>query len=91
MENGLVKVVSPIDETPAAEAGLEPGDLITHLDGEQVLGMTLAQAVEKMRGAIGSDIVLTIRRADQKPFDVAITRAVIKIRSVRSRLEGKVG
>lgn len=91
MENGLVKVVSPIDETPAAEAGLEPGDLITHLDGEQVLGMTLAQAVEKMRGAIGSDIVLTIRRADTKPFDVAITRAVIKIRSVRSRLEGKVG
>jgi len=91
MENGLVKVVSPIDETPAAEAGLEPNDLITHLDGEQVLGMTLAQAVEKMRGAIGSDIVLTIRRAGKKPFDVAITRAVIKIRSVRSRLEGKVG
>lgn len=91
MENGLVKVVSPIDETPAAEAGLEPGDLITHLDGEQVLGMTLSQAVEKMRGAIGSDIVLTIRRAEKKPFDVAITRAVIKIRSVRSRLEGKVG
>ena len=91
MENGLVKVVSPIDDTPADKAGLEPGDLITHLDGEQVLGMTLAQAVEKMRGAIGSDIILTIRRADTKPFDVAITRAVIKIRSVRSRLEGKVG
>jgi carboxyl-terminal processing protease len=91
MENGLVKVVSPIDETPAAKAGIEPGDLITHLDGEQVLGMSLSDAVEKMRGAIGSDIVLTIRRSDQKPFDVTITRAVIKIRSVRSRLEGKVG
>ena len=91
MENGLVKVVSPIDDTPAAQAGLEPGDLITHLDGEQVLGMMLSQAVEKMRGAIGSDILLTIRRADKKPFDVTITRAVIKIRSVRSRLEGKVG
>jgi carboxyl-terminal processing protease len=91
MENGLVKVVSPIDDTPAANAGLEPGDLITHLDGEQVLGMTLSQAVEKMRGPIGSDIHLTIRRADKKPFDVTITRAVIKIRSVRSRLEGKVG
>lgn len=91
MENGLVKVVSPIDETPAADAGLEPGDLITHLDGEQVLGMTLSQAVEKMRGAIGSEILLTIRRADEKPFDVAITRAVIKIRSVRSQIEGKIG
>jgi carboxyl-terminal processing protease len=91
MENGLIKVVSPIDDTPAAKAGLEPGDLITHLDGEQVLGMMLSQAVEKMRGAIGSDILLTIRRADKKPFDVTITRAVIKIRSVRSRLEGKVG
>ncbi len=91
MENGLVKVVSPIDDTPAAQAGLEPGDLITHLDGEQVLGMSLSQAVDKMRGAIGSDLLLTIRRADNKPFDVTITRAVIKIRSVRSRLEGKVG
>lgn len=91
MENGLVKVVSPIDETPAARAGLEPGDLITHLDGEQVLGMSLSQAVEKMRGKIGSTIVLTIRRAEMKPFDVEITRAVIKIRSVRSRLEGNVG
>jgi carboxyl-terminal processing protease len=91
MENGLVKVVSPIDDTPADQAGLEPGDLITHLDGEQVLGMSLSQAVEKMRGAIGSDILLTVRRADRKPFDVTITRAVIKIRSVRSRLEGKVG
>ena len=91
MENGLVKVVSPIDDTPAARAGFEPGDLITHLDGEQVLGMSLSQAVEKMRGKIGSNIVLTVRRAEMKPFDVEITRAVIKIRSVRSRLEEKVG
>ena len=91
MENGLVKVVSPIDDTPAAKAGLEPGDLITHLDGEQVLGMSLSEAVDKMRGSIGSDILLTIRRGDQKPFDVTLTRAVIKINSVRSRLEGKVG
>ena len=91
MENGLVKVVSPIDDTPAAKAGLESGDLITHLDGEQVLGMSLSEAVDKMRGSIGSDILLTIRRGDQKPFDVTLTRAVIKINSVRSRLEGKVG
>jgi carboxyl-terminal processing protease len=91
MENGLVKVVSPIDDTPAFRAGVEPGDLITHLDGEPVLGMTLAQAVEKMRGRIGSDIKITLRRGNREPFDVTITRAVIKIQSVRSRLEGKIG
>jgi len=91
MEGGLVKVVSPIDDTPAHEAGLQPGDLITHLDGEQILGMALEDAVEKMRGAVGTQIRLTIRRGDQKPFDVTLTRAVIKIQSVRSRLEGNVG
>lgn len=91
MENGLVKVVSPIDDTPAARAGLEPGDLITHLDGEAVLGLTLSDAVEKMRGRVGSDINLTIRREGREPFDVAITRDIITIKSVRSRLEGKVG
>src|SRR5271169_1927381 len=61
MENGLVKVVSPIDDTPAARAGLKPGDLITHLDGDPVQGMTLPEAVDKMRGLINSDIKLTIR------------------------------
>jgi len=91
MEGGLVKVVSPIDDTPAFRAGLEPGDLVTHIDGEQVLGLTLSEAVEKMRGPVDSDIVLTIRREGQDPFDVTITRAIIKIESVRSRLEGKVG
>jgi carboxyl-terminal processing protease len=91
MENGLVKVVSPIDETPAAEAGIEPGDLITHIDDEQVLGMTLAEAVKKMRGNVGTTIKLTIRREEQPPMDVTLTRDVIKISSVRSRLEGKVG
>ncbi len=92
MENGLVKVISPIDDTPAFRAGIEPGDLITHLDGERVLGLTLSQAVEKMRGKVGTDIKLTVRRKGRKgPFDVTITRAVIKIKSVRSRLEGKVG
>ena len=91
MENGLVKVVSPIDETPAFQAGVQAGDYITHLDGEAVLGLTLAEAVERMRGPVDSDIVVTIRREDVEPFDVTITRAVIKIRSVRSRVEDNVG
>jgi carboxyl-terminal processing protease len=89
MEGGLVKVVSPIDETPAARAGVKPGDLITHLDGEQVMGLTLPEAVEKMRGPVNSDIKLTIRREGRESFDVTITRAVIKIQSVRSRMEGE--
>src|ERR1700752_5049715 len=88
MENGLVKVVSPIDDTPAARAGLKPGDLITHLDGEPVQGLTLPEAVEKMRGTINSDITLTIRREGKDPFDVTLTRATIKIQSVRSHVEG---
>jgi carboxyl-terminal processing protease len=88
MENGLVKVVSPIDDTPAAHAGLKPGDLITHLDGDPVQGMTLPEAVEKMRGLVNSEIKLTIRREGREPFDVKLTRAMIKIQSVRSHLEG---
>src|SRR5438094_1677027 len=92
MENGLVKVVSPIDDTPAAHAGLKPGDLITHLDGNAVQGLTLPEAVEKMRGPVNSDITLTVRREGQEPFDVKLTRAVIKIQSVRSHREGnKIG
>ncbi|HWB50842.1 MAG TPA: S41 family peptidase [Stellaceae bacterium] len=88
MENGLIKVVSPIDDTPAARAGLKPGDLITHLDGNPVQGMTLPEAVEKMRGPINSDVTLRIRRTGKDPFDVKLTRATIKIQSVRSHLEG---
>ncbi len=88
MENGLVKVVSPIDDTPAARAGLKPGDLITHLDGDPVQGMTLAEAVERMRGPVNSEIKLTIRREGKEPFDVKLVRATIKIQSVRSHLEG---
>ena len=88
MENGLIKVVSPIDDTPAARAGLKPGDLITHLDNNPVQGMTLPEAVEKMRGPINSDVTLRIRRAGKDPFDVKLTRATIKIQSVRSHLEG---
>ncbi len=91
MEQGLVKVVSPIDDTPAARAGLQSGDFITHLDGTQVLGLNLSEAVERMRGLINSDIVLTIRREGVDPFDVTLTRDVVKIQSARSRVEGDVG
>ena len=91
MENGLVKVVSPIDDTPAHRAGIQPGDLISHIDGEPVVGLNLSEAVKKMRGKVGTDILLTVRRQEQEPFDVTITRAIIKISSVRSRLEGKIG
>lgn len=91
MEGGLVKVVSPIDGTPAHRAGLKPGDYISHLEGKPVLGLTLAEAVKNMRGKVGTDLRLTIRRKGTKAFDVTVTRAVIKIRSVRSHMEGKIG
>ena len=92
MENGFVKVVAPIDDTPAANAGLEAGDFITHIDGESVLGLNLSDAVDKMRGPIGSEIVITISRdGAEEPFDVSIIRDIIKIRAVRSRTEGDVG
>ena len=90
MENGLVKVVSPIDDTPAFRAGVQAGDLISHLDGEPVLGLSLAEAVEKMRGPVNTDLVLTLRRPNREPFDVTITRDVITVKSVRSRLEDDV-
>ena len=91
MEGGYVKVVSPIDDTPAFRAGVKSGDLITHLDGEHVQGLTLAQAVEKMRGLVDTDIRLTVLREGEPPFDITITRDVIQIRSVRSHLEGEIG
>jgi len=91
MENGLVKVVSPIDDTPAHKAGMQPGDLIVGIDGEPVFGLTLGEAVELMRGPVNSEIVITVQRSGvEQPFDVAITRDVIRIRSVKSRAEGKV-
>ena len=88
MENGLVKVVSPIDDTPAARAGLKPGDMITQIDGQPIQGMTLPQAVDKMRGPVNSDIRLTIQRKGRDPFDIKLTRATIHIQSVRSHLVG---
>jgi carboxyl-terminal processing protease len=88
MENGLVKVVSPIDDTPAARAGIKPNDYIVQIDGEQVQGLSLNEAVEKMRGPVNSEIKLTIRREGKDAFDVKLTRANIKIQSVKSHLEG---
>src|SRR5208283_520231 len=89
MEDGLVKVVAPIDETPAAKAGVMANDIITKLDDEQVQGLTLNQAVEKMRGPVNTKIKLTImRKGADKPIDVTIVRDVIRVKSVRSHTEG---
>lgn len=88
MENGFVKVVSPIDETPAANAGVQAGDYITHLDGEQVMGLSLSEAVDKMRGKVGAPITLTIvREGAEETLEIEIIRDIIKIKSVRSRVE----
>ena len=91
MEDGFVKVVSPIDDTPAARAGIISGDLIIGIDGQNVLGMTLTEAVDLMRGKIGSEITVTIKRGEIAPFDVTLKRDVIKMRSVRSDSYGHVG
>lgn len=87
MENGVVKVVSPIDDTPASKAGLKPGDYITNIDGEAVMGMTLNDAVDKMRGKIGSKVKLTIRRINEKPLEVTLKREEIKIQSVKNSIK----
>lgn len=87
-EDGFVKVVSPIDGTPADNAGIEAGDFITHVDGESVLGLTLDEAVEMMRGPVGSEIVITVvREGEAEPFDVSIVRDTIKLTAVRARTE----
>ena len=87
MENGFVKVISPIDDTPADKAGIKAGDYITHLDKKSVVGLSLDEAVGKMRGPVGSKLKITIGRVNQEPFDVTIKRDIIKLTSVRSRLE----
>lgn len=91
MENGLVKVVSPIDDTPAFKAGIQSGDFISQIDGEAVMGLTLSDAVEKMRGKIGSKIDITVLREGlNEPLNISIIRDLIKIESVRARTEGDV-
>lgn len=91
MEEGLVKVVSPIDDTPGERADLLANDLITEVDGQSIQGMTLSEAVKLMRGRAGSTVVLTIRRAEvEEDFNVSIVRDVVRIRAVRARSEGNV-
>ena len=88
-EEGLVKVVAPIDDTPAANAGIQPGDFITHVNGESLLGLPLDDAVEMMRGPIGSEITITVlREGESEPFDLTMSRDTIKLTVVRSRVEG---
>ncbi|WP_134678528.1 S41 family peptidase [Paracoccus ravus] len=88
-EDGLVKVISPIDDTPAAEAGVKAGDFITHVNGESLMGLNLDEAVEKMRGPVGSEIKITIlRQGEQEPFDLTIVRDTIKLTVVKTRVEG---
>ncbi len=88
-ENGILKVVSPIDGTPAAEAGIEAGDLIIFVDGKQTYGLTLNEIVETLRGPVGKEVIVTIsREGEENPFDVTIIRDIIKIRAVRSRIVG---
>ena len=87
MEDGFVKVVSPIDDTPAFEAGVQAGDFIIEIDGESVYGMTLGDAVDKMRGKVNTEITIKISRGDLEPFDIVIIRDRIKVQSVRARRE----
>jgi len=89
MEDGLIKVVAPIDDTPAAKAGIMANDVITHLDDEPVQGLTLNQAVEKMRGPVNTKIRLKVmRKGSDKPVEISITRDIIRVRSVRSNMNG---
>ncbi|MEN6541660.1 S41 family peptidase [Parvibaculum sp.] len=91
MENGVVKVVTPIDETPASRAGLRPNDYITHIDGKPILGMTLSDAVDKMRGPVNTAVTLTVvRKGVDEPFDVKLTRDIITIKSVKYHREGDI-
>ena len=89
MEDGLIKVVAPIDDTPAAKAGVMANDIITHLDDNAVQGLTIDQAVDKMRGPVNTKIKLTIvRKGSDKPIEVTIVRDIVRVKSVRSHPEG---
>ncbi|MEX0503322.1 S41 family peptidase [Alphaproteobacteria bacterium LSUCC0719] len=91
MEQGMVKVVSPIDDTPAARAGLQPEDYLIAVDDESIIGMQLSEAVEKLRGEVGSKVIVKVQRGQQEPFDITIVRDFIKIRSVRSEIYDGIG
>ena len=91
MEGGFVKVVSPIDDTPAANAGMQPGDLIIGINGESIKGLTINEAVSRLRGPVKSKITITVVRGEKDPFDVEIIRDVIKIRSVKHEIINNIG
>lgn len=91
MENGVIKIVSPIDDTPAARAGLQPEDLIISVNDEPIRGMTLSDAVDKLRGEVGSLVTITVKRGALEPFDVTVKRETIKIRSVRAKMFEGIG
>ena len=92
MEDGVVKVVTPIDDTPASRADLRPNDLITQIDGEPIVGMSLSEAVDKMRGPVNTPIELTVvREGREEPFQVTLVRDIITLKSVRFRREGDIG
>jgi carboxyl-terminal processing protease len=91
MQDGFVKVVSPIEDSPAARSNLKSGDLITHVDGESLEGKTLRQAVKKMRGKPGTDISIKVRRDGVDDFDIVLTRSIIIVRAVKWRMEGNIG
>ncbi len=91
MEDGVIKIVSPIDDTPAAKAGLQPGDLIIAVNDKPIRGMTLSGAVDKLRGKVGSKVTITVKRGTLKPFDVTLKRDTIKIRSVRAKMFEGIG
>ena len=91
LENGFVKVISPIDDTPASKAGIKAGDMITHLDDEPVLGMTLSEAVSIMRGKVGSKIKLTVSREDNQTLQIEIVRAIIQLKAVKAKIENNIG
>lgn len=87
MENGVVKVISPIDDTPAAKAGIQAGDFITDIDGQTVIGLTLNEVVSKLRGKPGTKVKITVRRTNEKPFDVTLKRDEIKVKSVKNEIK----
>ena len=92
LDKGVVRVVSPIDDTPASRAGIQSGDYITKLDGKSIMGLGLTEAVSKMKGEVGTDIVITVvRKGEKEPLEITLTRATITLKSVRYHLEGEVG
>ena len=91
MEDGVIKIVSPIDDTPAAKAGLQPGDLIIAVNNKPIRGMTLSDAVDKLRGKVGSKVTIAVKRGTLEPFDVTLRRDTIKIRSVRAKMFEGIG